>query len=73
MPGEDSSYPGVQLVALQVAEDRLYHRYFLANYLKLLTTPTLPTEKCNSVNLPSALRSNTSCIQTVTCCLIMLR
>ena len=45
MRGEDNSCPSVQHVALKVTEDRLYHRYFPANYLKLLTTPTLPIKQ----------------------------
>ena len=38
MHGEDQYYPGVQLPAWNVTEDRLYHRYFL----KLLTTSIQP-------------------------------
>ena len=45
MRGEDHSYPGVQLTAWNVTEDRLHHRYFPANFLKLVTTPILPAEQ----------------------------
>ena len=45
MRGGCHSYPGVQIAAWNVTEDRLYHRCFLANVLKLLTTPILPVGK----------------------------
>ena len=45
MRGRDNSYPGVQLAALKVAEDRFHHRLFPANCLKLIATPTLPVEQ----------------------------
>ena len=38
-------YPGVQLVASNVTEDRLHHRYAPANFLELVTTPILPFEQ----------------------------
>ena len=41
MRGEDLFYPGVQLAAWNVTEDGFHHRYFLENFLKLETTPTL--------------------------------
>ena len=42
MRGVNHSYPGVQLAAWNVTEDRLQHRYFPENFLKLVTTPILP-------------------------------
>ena len=41
MPSGNHTYPGVQLAAWNVTEQRLYRRYFPAIYLKLLTTPIL--------------------------------
>ena len=50
MRGRDHSYPGVQLVALKITEDRLFDfsiedRYFPANFVKFFTTPTQPVEQ----------------------------
>ena len=41
MRGGDYSYPGVQLEAWNITEDRLHRRYFPANFFKLVTTPVL--------------------------------
>ena len=49
MRGGDNSYPGVQLVALKVADDRLRRRYFPANYLKF--SQLLPTRWTNVILL----------------------
>ena len=42
MRGGNHSYPGVQLAAWNLTEDRLYHRQFPTDFLKLLTAPILP-------------------------------
>ena len=41
MRGGDHSYQSVQLAAWNVTEDRLHHRYFPANVLKLAATRIL--------------------------------
>ena len=41
MCGRDHSYPGVQLAAWNVTEEKLNQRYFPVTYLKLLTTSIL--------------------------------
>ena len=48
MCGGDHSYPGVQLAAWDVTEEKLHQGYFLATYLKLLTTSILPVGKLRS-------------------------
>ena len=62
MSGGDHSYPGVQLAAWKVTEDRLYHRFFPVNFLKLLTILSYPSDNCDQlpVKLPRPLRVNTS-------------
>ena len=42
MYGTDHSYPGVQLAAWNVTEEKLHQRYYSENYLQLLTTFVLP-------------------------------
>ena len=41
MRGEDRFYPGVQLVTWNLTQEKLHRMYFLATYLKLLTTSIL--------------------------------
>ena len=48
MRGGEHSYPGVQLEAWDVTEKKLHQRYFLATYLKLLTTSILPVGQLRS-------------------------
>ena len=45
MDGGDCSYPGVQLPAWKVPQERLHRIYFPANFLKLVTTPNLFVEQ----------------------------
>ena len=71
MRGADHSYSGVQLIAWKDIEGRLHHRYFPANFLKLLTTPPYSLNNWDKVpvKLTSPLRSNTSHIQILIFCL----
>ena len=48
MCGGDHSHPGVQLAAWNANREKLHPRYFLATYLKLLTTSILPLEQLQS-------------------------
>ena len=48
MCGGDHSYPGVQLAAWNVTEEKLHQRYYSANYLQLLTTFILPVGQLRS-------------------------
>ena len=41
MPDADHSYPGVQLAAWNVTENKLHHIHFSGNFLKLVATPML--------------------------------
>ena len=45
MCGGDYYYPGVQLIAWKVTEDKLHYRCYPGNFLKLLTTLALPFEQ----------------------------
>ena len=46
----DYSYPGMQLTISNVTEDRIYRRYFRANFLKLLRTSILPEGQLRTAN-----------------------
>ena len=48
MRGRDHSYPGVQLAAWNVTEEKLHQIYFPATYLKLLTISILPVGQLRS-------------------------
>ena len=48
MLGGDCSYPGVQLAAWNVTEEKCHQKYFPATYLKLFTTPFLPVGQLQS-------------------------
>ena len=48
MRGRDHSYPGVQLAAWNVTEEKFHQIYFPATYLKLLTISILPVGQLRS-------------------------
>ena len=62
MCGGDHSYPGVQLAAWDVTEEKFHEGYFFATYLKLLTTSILPVGQ-----LPSAARCVCVCVCVCVC------
>ena len=46
----DHCFPDLKLASWNVNEDRLYHRYFSANFLKLLTTAVIPVGQFRSAD-----------------------
>ena len=62
MRGGGHYYPGVQVAAWNVTEDKLYHRFFSANFLKLITILSYSSDNCIQLplELPRPLRANTS-------------